>query len=376
MEIDSVQDVKVIIERFKNSMNIEKDVDLAQILGVLPSTISTWKKRNSLNHDLLIELCKKHKIDLNYLFFGTSPEVSTKSLRTPFVNRFSLHEYTLGNFENNLWDLPAYIFPFVKNKTSRAFQVISGNMWPLIEEDSVVICQKAELSEIQQEEVLALISRKKGFFINRVKTIEETKLLLTNDNPHFMKSDMYLEREYIDEAWWVTGILKTNIQGGNGFIYSQNEKSKETHQRLIKKERELVANSLKMTHLKNEIQNTLKAVDAQNSNGISVKLKALSGNNGAWEYFMKRFVDVHPNFIKELQRYHSDLTKNDIDFCSLISLGLSNKEIGTLLNISHQSVITKKYRLRKKMDLSRQEKSLEEYLKKFEKDFFELPYIL
>jgi len=36
----------------------------------------------------------------------------------------------------------------------------------------------------------------------------------------------------------------------------------------------------------------------------------------------------------------------------LLKLNLSNKEIASLLQISHESVITKKYRIKKKMEIN------------------------
>jgi len=46
------------------------------------------------------------------------------------------------------------------------------------------------------------------------------------------------------------------------------------------------------------------------------------------------------------------LTKKDIDFLILIKLNLSNKEIATLISISYESVISKRYLIRKKMNFT------------------------
>jgi DNA-binding CsgD family transcriptional regulator len=58
------------------------------------------------------------------------------------------------------------------------------------------------------------------------------------------------------------------------------------------------------------------------------------------------------NFNTNIKDKYPVLTSKDISFCSLIKLNLSNKEIANLLQVSHESVITKKYLLKKKLALS------------------------
>ena len=58
---------------------------------------------------------------------------------------------------------------------------------------------------------------------------------------------------------------------------------------------------------------------------------------------------MHPEFISTVRQDNPKLTKKGIYFLILIKLFLSNKEIATLINISYESVISKRYLLRKKM---------------------------
>lgn len=70
-----------------------------------------------------------------------------------------------------------------------------------------------------------------------------------------------------------------------------------------------------------------------------------------FEHFKLRFQGIHPDFDRTLLARHPDLTPNDLEFCQLLKLGLSHREISELLNISSSSVMTRKYRLRKRMGL-------------------------
>lgn len=61
-------DSKQIILRLKKALNITKDSHLADALNVKPNTISTWKKRDTLDYKTIIILCNSINIDLNEIF--------------------------------------------------------------------------------------------------------------------------------------------------------------------------------------------------------------------------------------------------------------------------------------------------------------------
>ena len=57
-----------IIERLRAYFQVNNDYQVAYKLGVKQNTISSWKRRNSVDHDLLITKCAK--ANLNWLFRG------------------------------------------------------------------------------------------------------------------------------------------------------------------------------------------------------------------------------------------------------------------------------------------------------------------
>lgn len=61
------------------------------------------------------------------------------------------------------------------------------------------------------------------------------------------------------------------------------------------------------------------------------------------------FDRVYPNFYENIKINYPEINKNDALFLCFIKMKFSYKEIANTLNISHKSVITKKYRLCKKM---------------------------
>ncbi|WP_445384821.1 helix-turn-helix transcriptional regulator [Robiginitalea sp. IMCC44478] len=71
-----------------------------------------------------------------------------------------------------------------------------------------------------------------------------------------------------------------------------------------------------------------------------------------WELFKEAFNNADQKFLKKLKKAHPNLTPNDIRLCAYLRLNLASKEIAPLFNISVRSLEIKRYRLRKKMNLS------------------------
>ena len=72
-----------------------------------------------------------------------------------------------------------------------------------------------------------------------------------------------------------------------------------------------------------------------------------------WERLQLHFQEVHPNFFHKLQNGSKNLSKNDLRMCAYIKINLSNKEIARLLNVEFRSIQMAKYRLKKKLALSK-----------------------
>ena len=95
------------------------------------------------------------------------------------------------------------------------------------------------------------------------------------------------------------------------------------------------------------------------------RIKALIRENIShdddWRTFMHNFDAAYEDFTKNLQSRHPGLTPTELRVCCYLKMGLSSKEIAPLFNISYRSVEMTRYRLRKKLGLTR-ENSLTDYL--------------
>lgn len=115
--------------------------------------------------------------------------------------------------------------------------------------------------------------------------------------------------------------------------------------------------AMDLATLQNKVSQTIAELQAANlSHPALESLRRSASQDEFFEQFKLRFQGIHPGFDAAMLRRFPDLTANDLEFCQLLKLGLSNREIGELLNISPSSVMTRKYRLRKRMGLDEGER--------------------
>ncbi|MDC8002465.1 transcriptional regulator [Aureisphaera galaxeae] len=80
-----------------------------------------------------------------------------------------------------------------------------------------------------------------------------------------------------------------------------------------------------------------------------------------WDTFKQKFVRVYPHFFVKMKKKGLQLTKSEERLLALEKLQLQTSEIANMLGISPNSVLTARYRLKKKINLSK-EASLVEFV--------------
>ncbi|TDE07058.1 LuxR family transcriptional regulator [Flavobacterium sandaracinum] len=133
------------------------------------------------------------------------------------------------------------------------------------------------------------------------------------------------------------------------------------------KNRELAVSTMSLNS-KNEllafIKDDLKKTTDDGNRSIKSVISTINKNiseGDSWSVFKEAFDNADKDFLKKVKLAHPSLTPNDLRLCAYLRLNLSSKEVAPLLNISVRSVEIKRYRLRKKMELSH-EQGLVEYI--------------
>lgn len=86
-----------------------------------------------------------------------------------------------------------------------------------------------------------------------------------------------------------------------------------------------------------------------------------------WEKFEENFNLVYDNYMRKLTARFPDLKLNDRKLCAYLRMGLSSKEMASLLNSSTRSIETARYRLRKKLQMESGE-NLKDFIQGLDKE--------
>lgn len=208
-----MQNATAVIKKLKKLLGIKTDLELATILDVKPNTISSWKKRNSLQYEGLIALCKENRIDLNELFFKDSSSVYSNSLLKRKVKMISIEhhfEYFL-DADKTLAAAPSFVFPTTE-EVDVAFQVAPENMYPTLKVSSYVITKKVEIRDIQPWHLYLFLLKGKGLMTYRFKRVLDNKhLLFISDNTNF--ENLEVDPAEIMEIFCIRGAFLPNFKG-------------------------------------------------------------------------------------------------------------------------------------------------------------------
>ena len=116
----------------------------------------------------------------------------------------------------------------------------------------------------------------------------------------------------------------------------------------------------------NDQQEGLKKIMELDSDEIRRALKMHLANFNSYEnldsrlsYLQQDIEKINSNLFTKLKGEYAELTQNDIDICALHLLRLSTKEIATLRNVTPKAIQITRYRIKKKMKLSKEEDLIE-----------------
>lgn len=221
--------------------------------------------------------------------------------------------------------------------------------------------------------------------INQEKLINNTEKAITQERiktQRIKAQELELKLQIANIERWLGIVIALFASSLAGLIYAVSKRKRkvqnikmdslreenEEHKQLLEaekrnveleqelasmKERELTALSLQFYELQESIIEDLKQLEklehTPEINRLRKKWARQVKDKNYWQEFELKFTALHPDFLQKLQNAHPTLTKKEADFCALVRLNLSNKEIASLIQISYESVISKKYKLRKKL---------------------------
>ena len=148
-------------------------------------------------------------------------------------------------------------------------------------------------------------------------------------------------------------------------IHSQEKKL--LKEQLESKNRELASKALEMLRYNDAISGIVEKLEKMNyllkDNPDALKaindiIRDIDSNTrqNIWDEFETAFKNIHSGFYKKLIEICPDISSSEIKIAALLKLNLSSKEISAITYKSESGIKTTRYRLRKKLNLSSDEK--------------------
>ena len=147
-----------------------------------------------------------------------------------------------------------------------------------------------------------------------------------------------------------------------------NKKEKQLLQeQLESKNREMASKALEMVRLNETISEIIEKLEAFNNTadtnpGMVKSIKDIIHDldthtkQNIWNEFDKIFRNIHSDFYNKLLEISTELTATEIKTAALLKLNLTTKEIAAIAFKSEGGIKTTRYRLRKKLGLSANDK--------------------
>jgi len=210
------------------------------------------------------------------------------------------------------------------------------------------IAQLHNESKIQRQNILLLSISSITLLIIVLLVI----ILLRYKSLAFKKSALLMEQENI--------------------IHAQESKIRENENKMLQdqlevKNRELASKALEMIRYNDTIRSILEKLDDIHNNPdiseeVSTHIKVIineldrKNKQNIWDEFDRIFKNIHSGFYTRLLEKCPDLTPTEIKTAALLKLNLTTKEIAAITYKSEGGIKTTRYRLRKKLGLSSDDK--------------------
>lgn len=139
------------------------------------------------------------------------------------------------------------------------------------------------------------------------------------------------------------------------------------------KQRELISSTIHLANLQenySSIRERLQAIlsEVRNPevkkevNKILKKIDIDKNMEDHWENILLHFNELHGGLINRLRNDFPELSAKDLKLCTYLRMNLSSKEIASLMNVSTRGVEASRYRLRKKLNLDKDDNLVEFFM--------------
>ena len=219
------------------------------------------------------------------------------------------------------------------------------------------------------------------FNIDRTRKLEELKIIYETEKKEAALALQEEEIKTLSEKAKVDQLTKGLYAGGTGagilisgllfFGFRQRikknriarEKQEEIYRQEIEyKKKELASQTLHLVQKNTFIQELMDNLQNIKNDPdrfkvefrrIVMLLKKENASDKDWEVFKSYFAEVHNDFDQKLKTLYPEISEKEIRLAAFLRMNLTTKEIAATLNVLPDSILKSKYRLKKKLGLSK-----------------------
>lgn len=334
-----------------------------------------------------------YTLNLNdgFLVFNTNHFFSTQTPKEPSIEQIKVNN-TFVTLNTNIIDIPnngnvniTISSPLSDSHNFEYSLSTDPNKWEKVDNENLVLSNlkngdfevlfRATNKSGQTSEVKALklhvlppwYKSSLGFLLYFIAALILTGVFYFLHKRKMYKEQRRLQIELKREQQHL--LREKNIENERKLVEIKNEALESEIQLKSKQLANTAIALVKKNEALLEIKKDLQINDGQFSNKLinrrlQKKIDQTIGNKDQWEIFEYNFNQVHEKFFNQLKAKHPKLSHKDLKLSAYIKMNLTTKEIAPLMNISTRGVETHRYRLKRKLNIDKDD-SLTEYLHSF-----------
>lgn len=236
---------------------------------------------------------------------------------------------------------------------SYSFFKFSGNhMTPVLK--GIIGGELIARSEMEQQNMLLIEEHKRErlrFFLGLLAVILALLiwLIILGKRHHRLKGEaMIREKEHLELQ-----VFKEKAEAEKLELELSRNKQELVYLVTNMREKNSIIQKLEDT-LRNLMYHGNTEIDHSTINGFKRSIREFNVSESEFTNIYARFKNLYPRFYSKLSELCPDLTKGDLKVCALLSFNFSSQEMARYLNVNAKTVYVHKYRIKKKLGLSKE----------------------
>lgn len=220
-----------VLNRLKEAYNIQKDTELAALLGVSKSTLSNWSSRNTIDYDKVFSLCEHINIDWLLTGRGSMLKTDTTTLMgdqdshkeednrpvaistdnpkegIPLIPVNAMAGALTSEQSVLEYECDRYVVPVFKG-ADFLIPVKGSSMYPKYSSGDIVACKRVPMTDLFfQWNKVYVLDTNQGALIKRIKRGSDSEhILIVSDNKDYEPFELPIR--CINNVAIVIGVIR------------------------------------------------------------------------------------------------------------------------------------------------------------------------